>query len=312
MILVGVAVTSRIRIPRKHNRSETRGLWHRNGCESSFAGNSGSIDAQITSTTSGSSARVMIRVPPLVVCTVSALAIKRETPQRPVDGHLPARVLSVGPEVVGRAHGGSLLEFGRAVSPTRRNARDSWRNLLKESEMGRCVRLLAIVAAAAIVGAACSDSGGSASPFGSNGAPDSAASSEDSGGVFGADGIPNELGDVLGLSDECEDIANVFLSIGSIFLGGDILEFDADTFRSLPGDLQDDAAIVADGLNAVVAGIADVGLDLSDPASLASMSEEQAAAFSELSESFDSPEFNEALENIDAYATAQCDNFPGG
>lgn len=295
MILVGVAVTSRIRIPRKHNRSETRGLWHRNGCESSFAGNSGSIDAQITSTTSGSSARVMIRVPPLVVCTVSALAIKRETPQRPVDGHLPARVLSVGPEVVGRAHGGSLLEFGRAVSPTR-----------------RCVRLLAIVAAAAIVGAACSDSGGSASPFGSNGAPDSAASSEDSGGVFGADGIPDELGDVLGLSDECEDIANVFLSIGSIFLGGDILEFDADTFRSLPGDLQDDAAIVADGLNAVVAGIADVGLDLSDPASLASMSEEQAAAFSELSESFDSPEFNEALENIDAYATAQCDNFPGG
>ena len=38
-----------------------------------------------------------MRVPPLVVALVSPLAIKRETPQRPVDGHLPARLLTKSP-----------------------------------------------------------------------------------------------------------------------------------------------------------------------------------------------------------------------
>ena len=60
-------VTSRIRIPRKQTRSATRGLWQPSGCSSTGIGKIGSIAAQIASATSGSIARVMIGVPPLVV-----------------------------------------------------------------------------------------------------------------------------------------------------------------------------------------------------------------------------------------------------
>ncbi len=181
------------------------------------------------------------------------------------------------------------------------------------------LRILAVVAAMVLIGAACGGSDESGSPFSDDtAASDSAAvgddggdGGDDSGGAFGADGIPDEIGDIPGLSGECEDIANVFFSMASIFVGGDVA-IDADTFSSLPGDLQDDAAIVSDGLNEVMAGIADLGLDLSNPESLATMTEEQAVAFGELSSSIDSPAFNEALDNIEAYANAECDNFGGG
>ena len=186
--------------------------------------------------------------------------------------------------------------------------------------MPKCLRILAIVTAVILIGAACGGSDDSGSPFSSDtAASDSAAPGDsgsddggDSGGVFGSDGIPDEIGDIPGFSGECEDLANMFLSMASIFVGGDVAEFNADTFSALPGDLQDDAAIVAEGLNEVVAGIADLGLDLSNPESLASMTQEQAAAFGELSSSFDDPAFNEALDNIEAYASAECDDFGGG
>jgi hypothetical protein len=43
--------------------------------------------------------------------------------------------------------------------------------------------------------------------------------------------------------------------------------------------------------------------------SFATMTEEQANAFGELSSSFDDPAFNDALDNIEAYAAAQCGDF---
>ena len=52
-------VTNRMRIPRKQSRSGTRGRWQPSGCDGFGAGSSGSTDRQRTSTTSGSSARMM-------------------------------------------------------------------------------------------------------------------------------------------------------------------------------------------------------------------------------------------------------------
>ena len=52
-------VTRRIMIPLKHSRSGTRGRWHPRGWDRLVAGRSGSTACQMTSMTSGSSARMM-------------------------------------------------------------------------------------------------------------------------------------------------------------------------------------------------------------------------------------------------------------
>jgi hypothetical protein len=67
-------VTRRMRIPRKHTSSGTRGRWQPRGCEVSGGGRSGSIVCQMTVATSGSSARVMLASASAGHWVVSALA----------------------------------------------------------------------------------------------------------------------------------------------------------------------------------------------------------------------------------------------
>ena len=87
--------TRRIRMPRKHTRSGTRGLWQPRGWVRSGPG-AGSVRSQPRSRRppQGPRARVMTAGASIGRWMVGALAIKIETPQRPVDGqpcHVPAR-----------------------------------------------------------------------------------------------------------------------------------------------------------------------------------------------------------------------------
>ena len=165
----------------------------------------------------------------------------------------------------------------------------------------------------ALMAVACgsSDSSGSLDEFVT---PSNAAAGDSGDGGSDSDGIelPTDVGDILGLSDECEAIANVFLSMSSAFLGGDALDADLGSLAGLPGDLQDDAALVVEVVNELYAGLDSLGIDLSDPAALASIAGDQAAEFGELADSLDTAEFEEASENLSAYAEAECDPFAQG
>ncbi|MDG2113025.1 MAG: hypothetical protein P8N02_10475, partial [Actinomycetota bacterium] len=95
--------------------------------------------------------------------------------------------------------------------------------------------------------------------------------------------------------------------MSSALFGGDPAEAGLSSFSGLPSDLQDDAAVVLNTLNEFYVAMDDLGLDLADSEAFASMTPQQAAAFSEIGEKLDTVEFSEASENLSAYADAECD-----
>lgn len=166
--------------------------------------------------------------------------------------------------------------------------------------------VVAVVGALALLATACGDDD-SSTPFDGGGF---GADDDDEGGDFGDLGdleLPGDVGDIPGLSDDCEAIANVFLSFSSAFFGGDPVDADSSRFDGLPGELRDDADIVVGALNELYEEFDRLGLDLSDPTAFATMTEEEAAAFGELSDNLDSAEVSDAMDNLEVYATAECD-----
>jgi hypothetical protein len=120
--------------------------------------------------------------------------------------------------------------------------------------------------------------------------------------------LPTDVGDLPGVSGECEALLNLFLSIGGAFLGGEVSALDTAALAGLPGDVRADAQIVSDTLRDFSVGLQDMGINLADPASFATMTEAQQAAFDELTASLDSDQFNTASDNLSAYGDQQCES----
>lgn len=185
-------------------------------------------------------------------------------------------------------------------------------------------RFLAIVAVFALVAAACGDSGTTeladdTSPpdTSSSGDPTAATSGDTAPPATAAPStaigtIPVTIGNIPGLSDDCQALANVFLSFSGVFLGGDVPDVNIDAISDLPGDLQADVALVIAGLEEYADGLAELGVDLTDPASFAALTEEQQQAFGDLADSIDTDEFNDAADRFSAYAEVECAEFVGG
>ena len=190
--------------------------------------------------------------------------------------------------------------------------------------MKRLLRMLTMVSAMALMAVACgsTDSQSESATLSNTEAGEESGDGDDSsegeeGGddtVFDSDDIelPTDVGDIPGLSDECEAIANVFLSMSTAFLGGGAIDADLSSFDKLPGELQDDAATVVSALNKLYAGLESLGVDLSDPTALASLTADQAATFAQIGEGLDTAEFDEASENLSNYAEAECDQYDLG
>lgn len=177
--------------------------------------------------------------------------------------------------------------------------------------MTRHPRYLAVIAAFAVILAACGGDGDS--PFAPGGS-DSAVSSGDGGGDVGdiedlLEELPEGVGDLPGVSGECEALLNLFLSIGNAFFGGEIAGLDSGALSSLPGDVRDDAEFLADTLAEFSDAIQGMGIDFADPASLAELSADQQQELTALTESLDSERFNEAADSLEAYGEQECDEF---
>lgn len=119
--------------------------------------------------------------------------------------------------------------------------------------------------------------------------------------------IPVTVGDLPGVSDSCEALLNVFLSFSAVLTGTDRPNFDV--IEGLPSELEDDAALMLTTLNAYFDGLEDLGIDLTDPQSLTELTEEKRDDFTTLIESLDTEEFNAAADNLEAYATTECEEF---
>ncbi|MDH3731537.1 MAG: hypothetical protein OES13_10540 [Acidimicrobiia bacterium] len=184
------------------------------------------------------------------------------------------------------------------------------------------LRFLTIVAVLVLVAAACGDSGSTltddttAAPTG-----DTSASADTTAATSGDTAPPATSGDTLppltvgnipGLSDDCQALANVFLSFSGIFLGGEAPDLNLDAIGDLPSELQADAAMMVAGLQAYADGLADLGVDLTDPASFAALTEDQQQAFGDLADSIDTEEFNAAADRLSAYGEVECAEFVNG
>lgn len=181
------------------------------------------------------------------------------------------------------------------------------------------LKYLALVAVFALIATACGDSG--SSPF--DEAADTAISTtedtgggddggDDGGGGFGDAGddtIPVTVGNIPGVSGECEALLNVFLSMSRAFIGGEFVAVDLQSFSELPGDLQDDAALVVDTLNDFAEGLEDMGVDLTDPQWALALTPAQQQAFATLGETLDAEAFTNATDNLSAYGEAECEGF---
>ena len=180
-------------------------------------------------------------------------------------------------------------------------------------------RLGVLLFVVVLVAAACGDSGtdtsapaatsGDTQPASTEPAATEAPAPMWSPATTSGDTIPATIGDIPGVSDDCEALANVFLSFASIFSPGGINIPDTDAFGDLPGDVQDDAEIVIDALSEWAQGLADAGIDLSDPNSLATLTEAQQNELERLSQAFDTDEINDALDRLGEYGEQECDTF---
>jgi hypothetical protein len=122
------------------------------------------------------------------------------------------------------------------------------------------------------------------------------------------DDLPTDVGNLPGVSGECEALLNLFISMGGVFLGGPVSALDPGTLGGLPPEIAADAILMSDTLREFSEGLQDLGIDIGDPNSLAAMSEAQQEAFSALTESLDNDAFNTASDNVSAYGEQQCEN----
>jgi hypothetical protein len=183
--------------------------------------------------------------------------------------------------------------------------------------MSRYLKLAVIVTLLALVAASCGDSGSAddvgtaATASSDDGGSDTESTDSDS---ASDDTFPVTVAGIPGIDDDCEALVNVFLSLSTIFAGGDFGGINRDAFNDLPGDLKDDVGLVIDTFESYAEALEDMGVDLSDPQSLASLSEAQQQELGELSESFDTEAFNTAADNLQTFGEEECTTFftPGG
>jgi hypothetical protein len=118
--------------------------------------------------------------------------------------------------------------------------------------------------------------------------------------------LPTGVGNIPGVSSECEALVNLYLSISAAFTGGAISAVDPATLANLPADVRADALLVSDTLKQYSDGLQALGIDFSDPTSFATMTQEQQDAFTALGDLLNSDEFQAASDRLSAYGDQQC------
>lgn len=163
--------------------------------------------------------------------------------------------------------------------------------------MHKYVRLVAIVAVLALVVAACGDddsaeNGGNADAGNNNGGNGSDNSLE----TFGPDDtLPTTVGDVPGLSSECEALANLSLAFSSALTGG----FDgvpSGLVDDLPSEFRAEGEAIAEALEEYSRRLEEAGIDISQ--GIFTLSEEQIEVYSDIADELFDDELEDSFERL--------------
>lgn len=117
-----------------------------------------------------------------------------------------------------------------------------------------------------------------------------------------------DLGDLEGLSGECEVFAEAAAAFGAAFSGegaadfGDLADAMDEFADEAPDEIEDDLRVLAEAYRGFDEEFGD--LDFSDPESFSDP--EVAARLAEAGEVFNSAEVTEANENLSAFTEANC------
>lgn len=124
--------------------------------------------------------------------------------------------------------------------------------------------------------------------------------------------VPTSIPDILGLSDECEGLANVMLGVIQAFAGaveGTDTLFTAG-IDSLPSELEGDIAVLRRAVTEFAAAMDEMGVNpFTDPNAFAEMTPEQIEQFEQATQLFDNDEVDQAFESIEEYGERECNEF---
>ena len=79
-----------------------------------------------------------------------------------------------------------------------------------------------------------------------------------------------------------------------------------DAAKNSPSEIKGDMQTMADGLAKFASTLKDVGVDLSNPATFASLSADQQAKLEAAISTFDTDAFQKASDNVQAYFDQHC------
>lgn len=116
--------------------------------------------------------------------------------------------------------------------------------------------------------------------------------------------IPTGVGNIPGVSSECEAYANLSLAMSSAFTGG-FGGFSGDLVSQLPAAGRADGAIIVAALQEFSGGLAAAGIDLSQ-GNIGTLTQDQLQVFSDLSDSVFTDEVNDAFDRLSEVVEAEC------
>ena len=135
----------------------------------------------------------------------------------------------------------------------------------------------------------------------------------DSGDEGGTSGTQSDLtlgtiGDIPGLSGECEALAEFLFGISQTFVTGRNAQDLIEAARGgLPSSLHDELDTVAAAATGYSDLLREYDVDLiDDPNSFSRLSPEQQNALAEATEEFSSPEVDAAMETLTNYGEQEC------
>jgi hypothetical protein len=155
-----------------------------------------------------------------------------------------------------------------------------------------------------------------------SGGSDSGSSGSSGSGSSGSSSQPDDSDDdepsdeeILANCPELMGVYNAFAS-GGLFGAGSAgnADFDLEAAASAwqeaadnaPGEIQADMQVFADAISGFVSILAELDVDLSNPATFATLSEEDLSKLEAASESFGAAEVEQAANNLEAYFTEKC------
>jgi hypothetical protein len=119
----------------------------------------------------------------------------------------------------------------------------------------------------------------------------------------GATTIPSTVGNIPGVSSECEALANLSLSISQVFAGS-FQGVPNGVVDALPSEARADGQIIADALVEFDERLDELGIDLSD--GMASLSPEQLEAFGDVSGEVLNDDVDAAVNRIGIQMADDC------